>query len=81
MPDDTIESLATALSFIRQDTEEIKSDIKALAEKIDKNYLTCKQFDAEFNPVRTIVYGLVALALTAMASGAIYLVMNHGGIK
>lgn len=81
MPEDTIDTLATALSFIRQDTEEIKVDIKSLSEKIDKNYLTCKQFNAEFSPVRNIVYGLVGLMLTALATGIVYLLLNHGGVK
>jgi hypothetical protein len=81
MTDDTIEALATAITFIRQDTAEIKVDIKSLSEKIDKNYLTCKQFNAEFSPVRNIVYGLVGIVLTALASGVIYLLFNHGAIK
>lgn len=81
MPDDTIESLSTAINFIRQDTTEIKIDIQNLADKLDRNYITCKQFESEFSPVRNIVYGLVGIMLTALAAGIVYLVLNHGGIK
>lgn len=54
--------------------------IDNLIERLDRFEETAKtQFvtSAQFDPVQKIVYGLVGLALTAVGSGVIALVLKH----
>lgn len=53
------------LEFIIKELDEIKA-------KLEKNYVSVEQFI----PVRNIVYGMTALALTAIFTALIYLVIK-----
>jgi len=75
----TIATLATDICNIKEDTAEIKKDVKGLYGKLDTEYISCKQFEAEFNPVRNLVYGLVGLILTIVVTALVYLVVIKGG--
>jgi uncharacterized membrane protein len=54
------------LEFIIKELDEIKL-------KLEKNYVTAE----EFKPVKTIVYGLVTLILTAVMVALIALVIHN----
>jgi hypothetical protein len=53
------------LEFIIKELDEIKL-------KLEKNYVTAE----EFKPVKTIVYGMVALILTGVVTALIALVLK-----
>jgi hypothetical protein len=55
------------LEYIRRDIEEIKEDIKDLKD----DFIT----RAEFEPVKKLVYGIVALVLTGVISAVLGLVL------
>lgn len=74
-----LDVVANDVSHIKADAEDIKSDIKELAIKVDRYYLTIRQFESEFKPVRAIVYGMVGIILTLVLTAIIYLVVNRGG--
>ena len=54
------------LEFIIKELDEIKA-------KLEKNYVTSE----EFKPVKTIVYGMVALVLTTVVGGIVALVVKN----
>lgn len=60
--------LETTLKYIQRDIEEIKGDIKDMKE----DYIT----QAEFKPVKSLVYGLVSLTLTAVVGALLALVVK-----
>lgn len=66
------ESLEIKLARIDERTRQTQNVIKEIKEKLDKNYVT----QDEFRPVRSIVYGLVGLILTAFAGGIVAMVMR-----
>jgi len=53
--------------------EEILETIKVINEKLDQTFITKEQFD----PVKRIVYGLVAIILTTVAGAIINSVLTH----
>lgn len=54
------------LEFIIKELDEIKA-------KLEKNYVTAE----EFKPVKTIVYGMVSMALIAILGAIISLVVKN----
>lgn len=62
------DTISTTLKYIQRDIEEIKNDIKDMKE----DYVS----QAEFKPVRTIVYSLVGLTLTAVVTALLALVIR-----
>lgn len=54
------------LEFIIKELDEIKA-------KLEKNYVTAE----EFKPVKTIVYGMVSMALIAILGAVISLVVKN----
>jgi hypothetical protein len=78
MSENTIDTLAVELEYIKKDVEEVKGDVKELNVKVEKYYLTIKQFEAEFKPVRNIIYGMVGLILTLVLTAILYLVIKGG---
>lgn len=82
---DTPETLAVDIKYIKDDVAEIKTDLKDLSEKVDKNeekarntYLTKETFEAEFKPVRNVIYGLVGAILLAVIAAVLALVVKGG---
>jgi hypothetical protein len=66
MPKEQEESiLVVEMRYIRRDLDEIKI-------KLDGSYVTKE----EFQPVKNIVYGLVALILVAVVGALVALVVN-----
>jgi hypothetical protein len=78
MGENTIDTLAVDIEYIKRDVEEVKGDVKDLNAKVEKYYLTIKMFEAEFRPVRNIIYGMVGLILTLVLTAVVYLVMKGG---
>jgi thiosulfate reductase cytochrome b subunit len=60
------EVLDTKISSIQDDVREIKT-------RIDHNYVTKEEFD----PIKKLVYGMVALILTAVVGALIALVIKQ----
>ena len=70
----TTAAAAAAAAVVANDIIHIKTEmteIKSLIEKMDSKYLTRR----EFEPVKTIVYGLVSIILIAVAGALIALVV------
>ena len=74
-----VELLCTEVALMRQDIDYVKKDMdlikKELGEikvKLDSNYVS----KTEFEPVKRIVYGLVALVLTAFFAALIGMVIS-----
>lgn len=72
----TIESLAVDVKYIRENIDECKVDIREVKKIVNENYLTKDVFEAEFKPVRNLVYGMVAIVLVAVIGAIIALVIN-----
>jgi ABC-type phosphate transport system permease subunit len=67
-------SAAAAAAVVANDIIHIKIDIaeiKTLIEKMDSRYITRREFD----PVKSIVYGLVAIILIAVVGSLVALVI------
>lgn len=65
----------TKLAVIANDIEYIKEKIRSIEEKVDGDFVTREEFQAKFEPVQKIVYGLVALVLVAVFTGLVGLVV------
>jgi hypothetical protein len=78
MAENTIDTLAVDVEYIKRDVEEVKHDIKELKEEVKVYYLTIKQFEAEFRPVRNIIYGMVGVILIAVLTALVMLVVKGG---
>lgn len=57
---------------VRKDIEFIKENIQQIHEKLDHKYVSRDEFD----PVKKLVYGLVALILTSVGVALIALVLK-----
>lgn len=79
MVEPTIEAMATDIVNIKEDVAEIKTDVKTLDHKLDTSFLTIRQFNAEFSPIRNLIYGVVGLILSLVITAIVYLVINKGG--
>ena len=64
---------AAAAAVIANDISHIQKDLADIKLSLEKHYLT----KVEFEPVRKIVYGLVAAILMAVIGGLLTLVITH----
>ncbi len=65
--------IQVTLALIQADIARIKSDVSEMKHTVNDQlqmFLTKSEFEAKFNPVRTLAYGLAGLLLTAVV-GAI----------
>ncbi len=62
----------TQIALMAQDIGYIKRSVDDLTVKVDHNYVTKE----EFKPVKQLVYGLVALILTAVVGAIMALVIR-----
>lgn len=62
----------TQIAVMANDISYIKKAISDLSAKIDDNYITRQ----EFEPIRKLVYGLVALILTGVVGGLLTLIIQ-----
>jgi ABC-type phosphate transport system permease subunit len=71
-------STTSALALLSQDMNYVRKDLSEVKERMEKSFVT----SAEFNPVRNIVYGLVAIILVTVIGAILALVIiqrPHGG--
>lgn len=68
----TKQSEETAIAIIATTVKNIEKDVDEIKTKLEKNYVTRE----EFEPVKKIVYGLVALILIAVVGAMIALVLQ-----
>lgn len=61
------------LAIIQNDVSYIKQSVKDLNDKIDEHYVTREEFD----PIKKLVYGLVALILTAVVGALVAMVVSR----
>lgn len=66
------QSNETQFALIHQQLKVIEQTLETILAKLERDYVTQDQF----RPVKTIVYGGTALALTALAGGIIKLVLR-----
>jgi hypothetical protein len=71
-PPHTIESLGVEVANIKEVIGEVKTDVKEVKDIVSKNYVTKDQFE----PVRNIVYGMVAAILLAVLTALIFMVVK-----
>ena len=68
--EDVQEQISTAI--LVNEVKGVKDALGALTTKIDETFVTRQ----EFAPIKSVVYGLVALILTGFGSAVIYLAIN-----
>ena len=66
------ESMEKQLAVMANDLSYIKGDIKVIKEELEGKYVTHDQFE----PIRRLVYGSVAVILTAVLGAIIALVLK-----
>lgn len=62
----------TDIAVVKSQLSDIKDDIRDIKLKLENDYVT----QQEFEPVKKLVYGLVALTLTAVVGGLLALVVK-----
>ena len=68
-----ISGITTAMNVTNLDIRYIKDDISEIKLMLDKKYVTVDQFD----PVRKLVYGQIALILIGVVSAVLSLVLRR----
>ena len=63
---------ASANQLLNNDISYIKQDIKEIKDKLDNKYVTTEAFD----PVRRVVYGLVAAVFLGVVTAVLALVLK-----
>ena len=54
----------------------IEKKIDEISDKLDADYLTRREFEAKFGPIQKLVFGFVAVALTAVVGAILALVIK-----
>ena len=70
------ETVGSAITGIRKDISWIKNGVDEIKGNLDKKYVTKEEFD----PVKTIAFGLVGVIVVAVMGSLLALIMNQGGI-
>lgn len=64
--------MSEKITNIQSDVQDIKDSLRDLKTAVEEKFVT----KGEFSPVKSVVYGLVALILTAVVTAVIYLVVQ-----
>ena len=64
-------SETTELALIKRDISYIKRELREINNKLEKAYITKKEFD----PVKSIVYGMIGLILLTVGGAIVSLVI------
>ena len=67
-----MDTLETQIAVIANDIAHIKSDVAEVKKKLEADYAT----KAELEPIKKIVYGMVAIILTGVVGALLTLVIN-----
>jgi len=60
------------IAVINTNIIDIKDDVKEIKEKLEQDYVTVSEFD----PIKKVVYGLIALILTSVVGALVALVIR-----
>lgn len=60
------------IAVILSQLQDIKDDVRDIKTKLEHDYVTRQ----EFNPIQKLVYGLVALTLTAVITGLLAMIIR-----
>jgi cell division protein FtsL len=87
MAENTLDTLAVEIKYLRADMVEVKRDVKNVNETITAGYVTKDELKAcvdavheRYSPVLKIAYGLMAVMALAVLTALIALVINKGGM-
>jgi hypothetical protein len=69
----TNQDLRTEIAVLKNDIKYLTDKVDEISSKLDYKYVTQDEFD----PIKKIVYGLVALILTAVIGAVVSLVLNR----
>ncbi|MBU0847062.1 hypothetical protein KKH23_07700 [Patescibacteria group bacterium] len=71
MIEDISKENRTKLAVIANDITYIKKEVEDISEKLEDNYITRQEFD----PVKKVVYGIIAIILTSVMAALVALVV------
>jgi 7-cyano-7-deazaguanine synthase in queuosine biosynthesis len=74
MAENTIDTLAIDIEYIKAGIARLETDIEKVDEKIGNEYVTK---DA-FIPVRNLVFGFVGVVMVMVVTALVYLVLRSG---
>jgi hypothetical protein len=87
MVENTLDTLAVEIKYLRADMVEVKADIKAVNETISAGYVTKDELKAcveavheRYGPGLKITYALIGTMALAVLIAILALVINKGGI-
>lgn len=69
----TNKTLGERMAVMKTDIEYIKKEVTKISKKLSREYVT----KVEFEPIRKIVYGLIALILTAILGAGLRLLLRR----
>lgn len=70
----TNSNFPTDIAVMQRDIKYLTEKVNEISDKLDEKYVTQDEFD----PIKKIVYGIVALILTAVVGAIVSLVLNRG---
>jgi thiosulfate reductase cytochrome b subunit len=62
--------------LVDRKTGELRKDMQSLETKIDGHFLTKEEFEAKFNPIQKLVYGVVTIVGTAVIGAIMTFVLK-----
>jgi hypothetical protein len=65
-----------AIAGLQKDIIYMREKIDEVSDKLDEKYVTQDEFKAKFEPISKIVYGIVAIIVTAVVGALLSLVVN-----
>jgi hypothetical protein len=68
---------ARVYELVDQTRKELSDKIERVNEKLEEQYVTRKEFEAEIAPIKRVVYGALGVILTAVITGVVALVINE----
>jgi hypothetical protein len=74
-PQITNDGLEIKIAVIQNDVDYLKGRVDEISQKLDEKFVT----QTEFDPIRKLVYGIVALILTSVVGAVLAVVLNRGG--
>lgn len=70
------DGVETKIAVLQTDLTYLKDRVDEISDKLDEKFVT----QVEFDPIRKLVYGIVALILTAVVGAIVSVVINRGGV-
>ena len=65
-----------AIAGLQKDIVYMREKLDEMSDKLDEKYVTQDEFKAKFEPISKIVYGIVAIIVTAVVGALLSLVVN-----